>query len=252
MPFTLVHPVAVLWMARGPLSLLALVSGAVAPDLPYYLRATPLPVTAESWYEPYVNATSSHSLEQVLPVALPLALVIWLCGCLLVPPLRSVAGIEAEDSPAGPFELLRRGVWIVVSLVIGVLTHLAWDALTEHGGAASRLLQHGSTVVGLAVLAVVALRRRKAIRWHDATVRRSLVAAAIPCALVALAGAVVASWSWLEPAAELSTREVVEGILTDAVKGAGVGVVVAAVVLALGWWVVRSTRSTRSASRQVG
>lgn len=237
-------------MARGPLSLLALVSGAVAPDLPYYLRATPLPVTAESWYEPYVNATSSHSLEQLLPVALPLALVTWLCGCLLVPPLRSVAGIEAPDSSAsGWFGVMRRGAWIVVSLVIGVLTHLAWDALTEQGGAASRLLQHGSTVVGLVVLAVVVLRRRKAIRWHDATVRRSLVAAAIPCALVALAGAVVAGWSWLEPAAELSTREVFEGVLTDATKGAGVGVVAAALVLALGWWVVQSTRS---ASRQVG
>ena len=251
-PFTLVHPVAVLLLARGPLSLLALVSGAVAPDLPYYLRVTPLRVTADSWYEPYVNATTSHSLGQLVPVALPLALTIYLCGCLLLPPLRSVAGIESlgvsASDRSGTF---RRGAWIVVSLVIGVLTHLVWDALTERGGSESRLLQHGSTALGFLVLVLVAFRRRMVIRWHDVTVRRSLLATVVPCALVALAGALVASWSWLDPASGLSTREVVEGVLTNAGKGAGAGVVAAALVLALVWWVIQSARSARSASRRV-
>lgn len=250
MPFTLVHPVAVLLFARGPLSLLALVSGAVAPDLPYYLRVAPLRVTADSWYEPYVNATTSHSLGYLVPVALPLALTVYLCGRLLLPPLRSVAGIESPGASASDLPgAFRRGAWIVASLVIGVLTHLVWDALTERGGSGSRFLQHGSTALGLLVLMVIAFRRRTVIRWHDVTVRRNLVAAAVPCVLAALAGALVASWSWLDPASGVSAREVVEGALTDAAKGAGAAVMAAAVVLALVWWV---RQSPRSASRRAG
>lgn len=248
-PFTLAHPAAVLLLARGPLSLLPLVSGAVAPDLPYYLRVTPLRVTADSWYEPYVNATTSHSLGQLIPVALPLALSIYLLGVLLLPPLRSVAGIESQGTSASDLPgALRRGAWIVVSLVIGVLTHLAWDALTELGGSGSSLLQHGSSALGILALTLVAFRRRTVVRWRDVAVRRSLVATAVPCGLVALAGALVASWSWIDPAAGLSTGEVVEGVLTDAVKGAGAGLVAAAAVLALVWWV---TPSARPAGRRV-
>lgn len=250
MPFTLVHPVAVLLLARGPLNLLALVSGALAPDLPYYLRVTPLRVNADSWYEPYVNATTSHSLGQLVSVALPLAMAIYLCGCALLPPLRSVAGIESPGAPASdPSGTFRRGAWIVASLVIGVLTHLGWDALTERGGSWSSLLQHGSTALGLLVLVLVAFRRRRVIRWHDVTVRRNLVATAVPCALVALAGALVASWSWLDPPSGLSTSEVFEGVLTHAAKGAGAALVTAAAVLTLAWWVIQSATS---ASRRAG
>jgi len=49
MPFTLAHPAAVLPLFRGPLVPAALVVGAVAPDLPYFLRATGVPVGAQSW-----------------------------------------------------------------------------------------------------------------------------------------------------------------------------------------------------------
>lgn len=87
----MVHPVAVLPLARGPLSLLVLVSGALAPDVPYYLRAVRLPVTAESWYEPYVNATGSHSLPGLLSVSLPLALALYVCGSMARSPFRWVA-----------------------------------------------------------------------------------------------------------------------------------------------------------------
>lgn len=248
MPFTLAHPAAVLLLARGPLSLLALVSGSIAPDLPYYLRVTPLRVTADSWYGPYVNATSSHSLGQLISVTLPLALIIYLCGCLLLPPLRSIAGIEAPSAPPSDLsETARRGAWILLSLVLGVLTHLGWDALTELGDTGSALLQHGSTALGLLVLAVVAYRRRTAVRWHDATVRRNLIATSTLCALSALAGALVAGSPWLDPPAGLSTSEIIEGVLTDGAKGAGIGLVAAAAVLALGWWLGQLKRGQRSA-----
>lgn len=248
MPFTLAHPAAVLWLARGPLSLLALCAGAVAPDLPYYLRATPLQVTADSWYEPFVNATSSHSLVQLVPVALPLALVVYLCGCFLLPPARSIAGIDsrATATPPGLPAAFVRGAWILVSLCIGVLTHLAWDALTELGGSGSALLQHGSTAVGLLIIAVVLLQRRKAVRWQDPVVRRRLIATSAVCVLGALAGALAAIWSWLDEPSGLSTSEIVEGVLTDGVKGAGGGLVVAAVAVACAWWIARMRPKDRA------
>lgn len=249
MPFTLAHPAAVLWLARGPLSLLALASGAVAPDLPYFLRITGIPVTADSWYEPFVNATSSHSLGQMVSVSLPLALVAYACGCLLLPPLRSVVGIESPN--ASDMDLTgtwRRGAWVVVALLIGILTHLAWDAMTELGGSRSGLLQHGSTVLGLLVVGWFVVRRRAAVRWHDSTQRRRLVAVAVPCALAALGGALLADWDRLDQASGSSSAEVLESVLTDAVKGAGAGLVAATATLTLVWWGVVTTRGLRRQS----
>ncbi len=246
MPFTLAHPAAVVFLARGPLILLALVSGSVAPDVPYFLRVTPLRVTAESWYEPYVNATASHSLGQLFPVTVPLALTVYLFACFLLPPLRSVAGIEPSGSPARNFSsTVRHAVWIIVSLVIGILTHLLWDALTELGGDWSRVLQHGSSALGLTVLAIVAFQQRKIIPWQDAAVRRRLTALGFLTGSIALISAVVASWSWFERSSGFNTSEIIEGVLTTAAKGSGGGLVVATAVLALSWWLARGIKTAR-------
>lgn len=246
MPFTLLHPVAVLPLAHGPMSLLALVSGALAPDLPYYLRAAPLPVSAESWYEPYVNATTSHSLTALLTVALPMALAIYLCGRVVCPPARWVAGVTPRPAPSpGVLETLGRGAWVVVSLLVGVLTHLAWDALTELGGPASRLLQHASTALGLVILGMWAWRRRHVLDLHEPIVRRRLAATAGACTLAAFAGAALAVRSELGTASGLATAEVVEAVVVDAVTGAVVGVAAMTAALCLVWWARRPGRGAR-------
>lgn len=238
MPFTLAHPAAVVFLARGPLSMLALVSGAVAPDVPYFLRLLPLNVTAESWYEPFVNATSSHSFAHLVPVALPLALAVYLCGLLVMPPLRALLGIEAPTKSEVSFvRVVSRGVWIVVSLLIGVATHLVWDFLVELGGAATPYLQHGSTTLGLIVLVVFALRRRSSISGDDPEVRRNLKAIVGVGILFAVLGAVVTAWSWLDPGIELSSGQVVAGVATDAAKGAVAGLIAAAGILTIAWWI---------------
>src|SRR5690606_26266927 len=56
-PFTLSHPAAVLPFVRAPFVPAALVAGALAPDVPYFVR---LPRSADAWYEPFVNATTTH------------------------------------------------------------------------------------------------------------------------------------------------------------------------------------------------
>ncbi|WP_262852942.1 DUF4184 family protein [Mumia quercus] len=253
MPFTLVHPVAVLPLARGPLSLLALVAGSLAPDLPYFLRAASVPVTAESWYEPYVNATASHAFAELVSVTLPLALVVYVGGLLVIPPLRWVAGAGSRTAvERAPWALVRRGAWVAVSLVLGILTHLAWDALTEGGGVASRVLQHASTALGLAVLLVIAWRRRRAVAWGEPLVRRRLLAVAVACVVAALAGAGFASRSWLAASDELGTGQVLEGVLTDATKGGVAGVVAMAALLALLWWAARLVGGRLRPVRGVG
>jgi Domain of unknown function (DUF4184) len=62
MPFTVSHVAAVVPIARRPLSVPALVCGAMAPDLPYYLA---LPV----------SAAITHSLLGILVADVPLTLV---------------------------------------------------------------------------------------------------------------------------------------------------------------------------------
>ena len=102
MPFTLSHPAAVLPLLRRPFSAAALVAGALAPDLPYFARSTPVPVGAQSWYEPYMNATTSHTLLGALTVSLPYAVALW--GLFLVArgPGRRPGGGRPRRAPPPP------------------------------------------------------------------------------------------------------------------------------------------------------
>lgn len=248
MPFTLAHPAAVVFIARGPLSMLALISGAVAPDVPYFLRLLPLDVTAESWYEPFVNATSSHSFTYLFSVALPLALVVYLAGLFVVPPLRTAVGIESPPKSKLSFNrVVSRGSWIVISLLIGVATHVVWDFMVELGGVATPYLQHGSTALGLLVLVVFVIHRRTAISAHEPVVRRNLKVITSAGMIFAVLGAAVTAWAWLDPEPGLSSNEVLAGVTTDAAKGAIAGLVTAAAILTVAWWTKQA--STAAAHR---
>ncbi|NLC98118.1 MAG: hypothetical protein GX678_03455, partial [Actinomycetales bacterium] len=52
--------------------------------------------------------------------------------------------------------------------------------------------------------------------------------------------------SWRDSASDLSAREVAEGVITSAAKGAGAGLVAAALVLAIAWWLLLLARSARA------
>lgn len=283
MPFTLSHPAAVLPFVRRPFSAAALVAGAVAPDLPYFARSTPVPVSAQSWYEPFMNATTSHTLAGALTVSLPYALALY--GFLLVA-RRPVAGLvpavvagfpgpgDARGGPRGAGRLLARTGWVLVSLVLGIATHLVWDSFTHGDGYVvthvpflsaplagdltwARALQHVSTVAGLVIIGIYLWRRRdrmpgwggRAAAGRAAgtcrTTRRGLWA----IAGVAVAGAVLGTLRWWpagSAASEdvgLTARDVVEGVLSDVATGAGAALIVGLLLYVAGWWVVRGARS---------
>ncbi|MFI8525895.1 DUF4184 family protein [Promicromonospora sukumoe] len=288
MPFTLSHPAAVLPFVRRPFSAAALVAGAVAPDLPYFARSTPVPVSAQSWYEPFMNATTSHSLAGAVTVSLPYALVLY--GFLLaarrpvgglLPGVvgpgaggRGAAGAGAdgrgEPGPTAAGVLLRPSGWVLLSLVIGIATHLVWDSFTHGDGYVvthvpllsatafgdltwARLLQHVSTVVGLVVIAVYLWRRRSRMPgWgaarQDTAVRRATLRGLWAVVAVAVVGAVLGTVGWWSvgsssDGAGFTPRDVVEGVLSDVATGAGAALIAALLLYVAVWWAVRGARA---------
>lgn len=196
MPFTLAHPAAVLPLLRRPFVPAALVAGSMAPDIPYFLNAAGITSTsAGDWYGPFLNATHSHSLSGlpiVLLYAVALVAVYWMVRAPITALLPSGLGLP---EPERPTNLPRYAVWLALSALIGIATHILWDSLTDAdflpsrlqeasivGGLTTpRLLQYASTAFGLAVISWFLWKRRAQLRTHkgatlSATMRRLVIA----------------------------------------------------------------------------
>ena len=177
MPFTPAHPAAVLPLRdRFPriLPWSALVIGSVVPDFEYFFLGR-------------VHA-GSHSLPGLLRFCLPVGLSAWLLfHALLKRPILDLLPrgekarlwpLAARRTDWSPATILAAGL----AVLVGAASHLLWDAFTHAGQWGTeimpvlsrtllsfrgydftvfRLLQHGSTVVGLLLLAN-AYRR-----WRD-------------------------------------------------------------------------------------
>lgn len=200
MPFTLVHPVAVLpiWYASGQrLRLAALVVGSTAPDYEYFLQMQP-------------SGSFGHTTLGLFVFCLPVGWVaLWLFDRF------AKRGIETLLPPRWrlpPAPLTHHSALSISgALLLGSGTHIAWDAFTHRTGVAVallpalsstiavgslnapwyKILQHGSTIVGMLVLTWLA------VRWalQQPSVPRSRLAmravaiASIPLAIGLLNGA---------------------------------------------------------------
>ncbi|MFJ2171782.1 DUF4184 family protein [Streptomyces sp. NPDC087851] len=191
MPFTLSHPAAVLPLMRRPFVPAALVAGAMAPDVPYFLAVVGVSETsAQDWYGPLLNATRTHSPGVGLLVALPCALALVVAHRMLRAPvtalLPSGLGLPEPERITGARAGARYTMWLLVSALIGIATHLAWDSFTHGDGflvthvgplrapvlgglTAARLLQYVSTALGLAAVGWHLWRRRGRLRAHGGT-----------------------------------------------------------------------------------
>ncbi|HKF22280.1 MAG TPA: DUF4184 family protein [Candidatus Angelobacter sp.] len=166
MPFTLAHPAAVLPFRRF-LVFSALVVGSVAPDFHYFFNLGP-------------RGHFSHSIQGAFLFALPVSItVLWVFQTVMKAPLIALAPQRHQEKLfrfATPFRWLpiNRFVLILFSLMIGIATHLLWDSITHERGLVVRnfadlrapaleefgsqrplynVLQHASSLLGLAVLA---------------------------------------------------------------------------------------------------
>lgn len=192
MPFTVSHAVVALPFVRTPLLPAAVAIGAMTPDLPLFVRGTPV-----SYQLTHTNLAVSTLIAAGLTV-------LWYL--LLRPAVRALsptwlaARLPAEWDRVGiPAWWRRRPAWVsallaALSLLLGVASHIAWDAFTHEGRWGTALfpalderwgpllglkwLQYGSSAFGLIVLAVAAflwLRHRPpstpatgipaAVRW---------------------------------------------------------------------------------------
>lgn len=209
MPFTPSHAVVALPFVRTPLLPAAIAIGAMTPDLPLFLRGTPITyqtthtnvvlstaialVLLAAWYlvlRPAVRELAPRTVAERLPVqwdrSAPISREWW--------PLRSTLVSVAL---------------LAVSLALGVLSHIAWDAFTHEGRWGVRLLpalaetwgpypgykwlQYASGVVGLGILVVFGVRW-PIKRAPAAPVRRVLPAAVRVAWWLSLPIVLVAAW----------------------------------------------------------
>jgi len=218
MPFTPSHAVVALPFVRTPLAPAAIAVGAMAPDLPLFVRGLPL----------HYGVTHSFAW---LPVTVLVALVLLLVWrCMLRPAARELspralaARLPGEwDASAAPSAretfagapaarvTVGRVLLLAASLAIGVASHIVWDLFTHEGRWGAVLLpsldadwgplpgykwlQHGSSIVGLAILGaylLVWLVRRRAA----ASTVRLLPQWARWCWWASLPVVLVVAWSW--------------------------------------------------------
>lgn len=190
MPFTPAHAVVALPFVRTPLLPAAIAVGAMAPDLPLFVGGSVL--------------TYQVTHTNVLVTSLVALLLLSLWYLLLRPAVRELSPAWIAERLPSEWDVTGAAVWTIVrtsprgsrsriwredsvvfsailavSLTLGVLSHVLWDAFTHEGRWGVLLvpalteqwgpllgykwLQYGSGVVGLTIIAVFALvwmRRR--------------------------------------------------------------------------------------------
>jgi hypothetical protein len=166
MPFTPSHIAVILPFVRTPLAPAALVIGSMVPDLPYFL---PLGIPRGL----------THSIPGIAVADLPMGIiVVALWAIIFRAPIIDFAPAWVRARLSAPH---RRTTWpsvtlallTLVALLVGIATHLAWDAFTHPDGwvvlhvvglraqlgpfAAYRWAQYASSVGGLVIVAIWAV-----------------------------------------------------------------------------------------------
>jgi len=167
-PFTLAHAAAALPLRKAGLVWSALVIGTFAPDFEYFLRLAP-----DDGY--------GHTLPGTFLLTLPVAVgVLWLFHTVVKVPAVELLPVGIRNRFPNDIDEFRFGgasrfAMIVISILVGVSTHLGWDSFTHpntwiyrHWAALHapveipvlgatpvyKLFQHGSTAFGIGVLSI--------------------------------------------------------------------------------------------------
>jgi hypothetical protein len=174
MPWTFAHPAAVLplrpWCPHR-LSFGALVVGSISPDIGYYV----------GWFD---LATAAHTLLGLLTICLPSGLALTALVRVLHRPVAGLLPYRHRQAilslPPMPLPKSPITAWTIgISVLIGAVSHVAWDSFTHGTGylvskwPALRmpvlvlftrpipvfdLLQHASSVVGASIVLVAYVR----------------------------------------------------------------------------------------------
>jgi uncharacterized protein DUF4184 len=126
MPNPIAHPAAAVPFTKAGLVLSALVVGSVSPDVGYLIPAS----------DAYFMNTAGGLILFDLPVGFTL---LWLFHAVVKWPLLSVVPDDLQSrlvQPARGFSFgpPKRFGLIVLSLLVGSLTHVLWDSFTHEWG----------------------------------------------------------------------------------------------------------------------
>ncbi|GGU49014.1 hypothetical protein GCM10010178_47130 [Lentzea flava] len=223
-PFTLAHPVAVLPLRRF-LWFPGLVAGAMAPDLGYYVPVLP------------THDVVGGSLA---------AVVLLLVGRLLLPSVMALSPefVRTRVPRPGGF---RQPFMRALSIVVGVFTHLLWDAFTQTDGWFVRrwdwldiavvgphrlynVIGYVSSLGGVALLVWIGLVAPRGNDWPSRT-GISRYQFRIFIGLAAVVGAV---WSLSDPVSQVSLYDWVRRLLLGVIQGTCAGLAVNAVLWGIG------------------
>jgi hypothetical protein len=171
MPFTLAHPAAALplhYLCRSRLPLSALIIGTMTPDFAYFT--------------PYDAGLATHNVEALIWFCWPLGFVAWLVFThVLQQPTVALLPLRWQPicrphSERFSISLLARGS---LGILMGAATHLIWDSFTHATSSVVvavpilrttvfeisntpirlyKVLQHSSTIFGLAALSIWVVR----------------------------------------------------------------------------------------------
>jgi len=241
-PFTLAHGAAALPFRRFRLVTSGLLVGTFAPDFEYFLRLAP-------------NERFGHTLFGTFVLTLPVALlVLWLFHNFVKVPVARLLPETIQrrlTNHLGEFRFggVARFALVVGSVLVGIATHLVWDSFTHRNTwlyhrwpllrqtvdlpilgmiPLYKVFQHGSTVIGIAVLTIwlaVCYRNTEPsdhVLSSSASPKRK-VAIGAAVTIVALAGATIRAVAAVGVPTDQSSEKRFVGML-----------VVTAIALA--WW----------------
>ncbi|WP_054955867.1 DUF4184 family protein [Paenibacillus dakarensis] len=166
MPLTFAHPAAVLPFSRKSkyVDFSALVLGSMAPDFEYFLRGRPI-------------GEIGHTFSGFLYFNLPLVILLYGIYHIVIHQtlVKHLPATLQESIPAKSNSSLGlRIIVFVYCAIVGMVTHVVWDAFThKHGFMVTKFpslshtfhiagydiplykfLQHGSTLLGLSIILV--------------------------------------------------------------------------------------------------
>lgn len=181
MPFTFAHPAIILPLRNLSsrwFSGIALIAGSITPDFEYFLRMR-------------IHSSCSHSIEGILTFNIPIGIILILLYLFLVqkPLLEALPASISSRIPLISTDrayLLKRIPVFFISLLIGIGSHLLWDAFTHtHGYFTERvswlheshaligfkipgfkIVQHLSTLLGLLFVGIYFIKLPK-VHSHE-------------------------------------------------------------------------------------
>jgi hypothetical protein len=247
MPFTFAHAAAALplrFVLRGAAVFPALVIGCFIPDVPYFLPG------------PLANI-NAHRLPALILFGIPCGWTlhalwrrVFLRPSIALLPRRWGLLLAAPDP--------QRAAWwaTTLSFLAGAASHVAWDAFTHRRGLVVQawpvlahplahvgghalppyaLLQHGSSILGIAVLALHFRRRLRDIAV-DASARDAAAPLPVRARIVVVATLILA-------AAALACAPPLAPTLYDAVCRSVSSAALVAAIYALAWHVFERSRA---------